>query len=112
MKRYQVRIVSDAEHDIFEICQYLMSAVSRAKAEQVFTQLEEASKRLANMPERGHFPPELERLGIHEYREIHSGVYRMIYEISGDDVLIHAVLDSRRDLHDLLFHRLLRDEVA
>ena len=75
-------------------------------------QLEQASKRLADMPERGHFPPEIERFGIQEYREIHSGIYRIIYQIIDDLVVIHAVLDSRRDLQELLFNRLFRDEVA
>lgn len=112
MKRYQVKLASDAEHDIFEICQYLATVVSRQKAEQIFEQLEAACKSLSNMPERGHFPPELGRLGIQEYREIHCMAYRIIYQFMDEDVIIHAILDSRRDLQDLLFSRLLRDEVV
>ena len=112
MKQFHVRLASDAEHDIVEICQYLAALVSRQRAEHVFEQLEDACKSLSNMPERGHFPPELERLGILEYREIHCMTYRILYQQIDEIVMIHAILDGRRDLQDLLFYRLLRDEVA
>jgi mRNA-degrading endonuclease RelE of RelBE toxin-antitoxin system len=36
---------------------------------------------LADNPERGHIPPELERIGVYEYREIHVKVYRIIYQV-------------------------------
>ena len=60
------------------------------------------------MANRGHIPPELERVGVYEYREIYFKPYRIIYQIVESDVYIHCVLDSRRDLEDLLQERLLR----
>ena len=60
------------------------------------------------MPERGHYPPELEKLGIYQYLEIHLEAYRIIYQILGPDVFVHAVLDGRRDIQELLYQRLIR----
>lgn len=60
------------------------------------------------MPQRGHHPPELARLGIHDFREIRCKPYRIIYEIIDTNVMIHAVIDGRRDIRDLLAARLLR----
>ncbi len=42
------------------------------------------------------------------YRELHEGPYRIIYQILGQDVFMHCVLDARRELQELLQTRLLR----
>lgn len=42
------------------------------------------------------------------YREIVHGPWRMIYQMGGGDVLVHAILDGRRDIQNLLAHRLMR----
>jgi len=41
-------------------------------------------------------------------REIHVKVYRIMYQITGDDIFVHCILDGRRDIQDLLQKRLLR----
>jgi hypothetical protein len=38
----------------------------------------------------------------------HLKVYRIIYQIVGLDVFVHAVLDGRRDIQELLYQRLIR----
>lgn len=63
---------------------------------------------LKEMPERSRFQPELDRIGIREYREIHFKPYRILYAIRGDAVVVHCVLDGRRDMQSLLEERLLR----
>lgn len=60
------------------------------------------------MPERGRIPPELERIGIREFREIICNPYRIIYTIMKSQVVVYCILDGRRDLQDLLEERLLR----
>lgn len=103
-----VRITSDAEDDIFDIYRYVRTADSGSKADYVFGKLQEACESLAHMPERGHTPPELERVGVREYREIHFKPYRIIYRVSGRTVFVHCVLDARRELQQLLERHLLR----
>ena len=63
---------------------------------------------LETLPQRGHCPPELERIGMMEYREVFFKPYRVIYRIAGREVRVYAVLDGRRDLPDLLQERILR----
>lgn len=53
-------------------------------------------------------PPELERIGVTDYREVHFKPYRLIYQIIGKKVFVHCVLDWRRDSQELLERRLLR----
>jgi hypothetical protein len=47
-------------------------------------------------------------LDLNEYRQVVSGMNRIIYEIRQDAVFIHAVVDVRRDMVSLLTKRLLR----
>jgi len=108
MITYRVFLVEEAEEDIFEIYRYIFLHDTPHNALYVSEHLKEACDSLAHEPERGHFPPELERISISDYREIHFKPYRVIYQILGKQVYIHAVLDGRRDLQELLERRLLR----
>jgi len=105
---YNVYIIADAEEDIFSINKYVAINDSVQKAETLLGNIEEKISNLSELANGGHIPPELERIGIYEYREIHFKPYRIIYQIIESDVYVHCVLDGRRDLEDLLQERLLR----
>ena len=108
MQRYCVRIAEEAEHDLFDIYSYVAIHDSVKKAAYVLDPLEPLCSSLAELPLRGHVPPELDRIGVTNYREVHFKPYRIIYEIIGQDVFIHCVLDGRRDMQSLLERRLIR----
>ena len=105
---YSVYLIEDAERGIWELYEYIAQSDSIEKAEYVYTKVKEQCLSLKEHPNRGHFPPELERIGIREYREIHFKPYRIIYQTIEEEVYIHCILDGRRDLPDLLEKRLLR----
>ncbi len=107
---YQVHFVVDAELDLLEIYQYLVGAGVPRRAEKILDELESVCFSLEQMPERGHFPPELLRLGIRAYRELNHKVYRIVYQIVENDIYVHCILDGRRDMQSLLQERLLRPE--
>lgn len=108
MKRYRVRLADETEQDLIDIYRYLAVHDSEEKATYALDRLESLCSRLVELPERGHVPPELDRIGVTAYREVHFKPYRVIYEVSEQDVAIHAVLDGRRDMQSLLERRLLR----
>ncbi len=108
MKHYRVRIVEDAEHDLIDIYQYITLNDCPKNATYVLDKLESLCLRLSEFPHRGHIPPELNRIGVTDYREVHFKPYRVIYQIIGQDVFIHCILDGRRDIPSLLERRLLR----
>ena len=108
MKRYRVQIIEDAEHDLFEIFRYVAAHDSLESAAYVLDQLQELCVSLVEQPLRGHIPPELDRVGITDYREVHFKPYRAIYEVDGHNVFIHCVLDGRRDLEETLILRAMR----
>jgi len=106
--KFSVTLIREAEDDLFDIYGYILNNDSPAHAEYVLLKLQEACVSLDERPERGHIPPELERIGINEIKEIHFKPHRIIYEIEKKTVFIHCILDGRRDIQDLLERRLLR----
>ena len=105
---FKVNIISDAEEDILDIYNYVLINDSEEKAEYLLNKIEETCLGLKKYPDRGHVPPELERVGVYTYKEIHIKPYRIIYEVTEKIVFIHCVLDGRRSLQELLENRLLR----
>jgi len=77
-------------------------------ANKLLDGLEAACFKLEKYPARGHIPPELRQTGIKNYLEIHYKPYRIIYEIEGNLVYIHSVLDGRRNIQEVLNNRVLR----
>lgn len=106
--KFSVVFIQEAEDDLFDIYRYILNNGSAAQAEYVLLKLQESCVILDERPERGHIPPELERIGIVEFKEIHFKPYRIIYEIEKRTVFIHCVLDGQRDIQDFLERRLLR----
>lgn len=70
---------------------------------------EEKIDTLKTFPEQGRIVPELEKQNIVDYRELIEGNYRIIYAIQGDTVIIHTIIDSRRNLEDLIIKKLMRN---
>lgn len=106
--KYKVIVGESAEIDLEDIYVYVEQNDSRGRADSLLESIGQVLVSLADMPQRGHQPPELGKIGIHGYREVFFKPYRIIYEILHDSVNVHAVLDGRRDMQSLLQQRLLR----
>lgn len=105
---FTILLALEAEQDLAAIRDFLVSNDSPETAREVLFSIRGDLRSLGDLPARGHLPPELLATGGHVVREIHSGPYRLIYEVRGQTVYVHAVLDARRDLRDLLLARLIR----
>lgn len=77
-------------------------------ADSLLDDLLEICSSLEQHPDRENFPKELIDHGITEFRELHYKPYRIIYQIADTEVIVHAVLDGRRDMQSLLLQRLVR----
>ena len=108
MTSFSVYLLSGAKQDLLRLHSYVAAGDSVAKADKLIDDLQKACSRLKTVPERGRILPELERIGIREFREIILKPYRIIYGIVKSRVFVYCILDGRRDLQDLLEERLLR----
>ena len=104
---YRLLLTEDALHDLEELDDYITARDGPEKANYVLGHIEAVIHKLGDLPQRGHYPPELASLGIKEYREVFFKPYRIIYRVTGKTVYIYLVADGRRDMQALLARRLL-----
>lgn len=100
-------LTNDAACDLEALYDYIALRDAPQKADYVLEQIETAFSRLSEFPERGAYPKELAASGIREYREIFLKPYRIIYRIMDREVYVLLIVDSRRDMQELLQRRLL-----
>lgn len=92
--------------DLSEIIEY-NAFEDEALALQILREIEEKATRLEQLSQSARFVPELKVFDLLTYREIVYSPWRIIYKVEKQRVLILAVLDSRRNLEDLLLKKLL-----
>jgi toxin ParE1/3/4 len=106
--KYKVNVIKSAEDDLLELYKYIYFNDCEENADKIYSKLEEKITSLQDFPTRGHIPLELNLLGIEDFLEIDYKPYRIIYQILGEIVFVHCVLDGRRDMQILLQERLVR----
>ena len=104
---FQVMLTAGAERDLEAIHDDIAEADSVANANRVLDRLMAVAESLSTFPERGSHPRELLALGIDAYRQAFFKPYRVIYHVLGRQVIIHLVVDGRRDMPSVLAQRLL-----
>jgi toxin ParE1/3/4 len=96
-----------ADDDINEIIDYYLIH-DAGYAKKLLDAFEKKALGLYEYPKRGRIVPELEKQNILDYRELIEGNYRMIYSIEDKNVMIHAIIDARRNIEDILMTKLLK----
>lgn len=105
---FLVRLADGAVQDLDGILHYLDQHVGSRHAGRLLDRLESTFESLAEFPLRGRCPMELADLGILDYREVLVRPYRVIYQVSGESVVVLVIADGRRDMQTLLQRRLLQ----
>lgn len=110
LTRWRVEVSKSAELDFDEVVDYFIESGEFDHADNIINEFEIAKESLATLPDRGHYPEEFKRIGVFSHKEIHFGVYRVIYHIDAASgwVFMDAVLDGRRDVELILTDRILR----
>ena len=104
MKNFEVIWTKNAQFDLESIIEYIkIDSVNIAK--KIFFEIKEECANLHYFPERKRVVPELQQIGILKYREIIHERYRIIFKIDNTKVYVLLVVDSRRNLEDILFQR-------
>ena len=105
--RFEILLTGGAEQDLESIYDYISEFDCVANANYVLDELMDVLESLSKFPERGSYPKELIGLGIKEYRQIFFKPYRVIYRMTGNQILIYLIVDGRRDMQSVLARRLL-----
>ena len=105
--KFEVLLTEGAEQDLEAIHDYISEFDCVANANSVLDELMDVVESLSKYPERGSYPKELVGLGIKEYRQTLFKPYRVIYRVTGNQVIIYLIADGRRDMQSVLARRLL-----
>ena len=105
---YEVVILKSAEQDLKDLRLYLINHFGKTVWQDSYNKIKSAINNLIAFPYAGSIPSELESLEMAQYRQIITGINRIIYEVRGQRVYIHLIADSRRDMKSLLIKRILR----
>ena len=109
MKNFKVIWTKSAEFDLEATIEYIkIDSISIAK--EVFFAIKKECNNLYDFLERKRVVPELQQIGILKYREAIYKRWRIIYKIENKKVYILLVIDSSRNLEDILFQRLMKND--
>jgi plasmid stabilization system protein ParE len=97
-----------AQRDLKQIMDYIAIA-DPDNALSILQKIKLSVSGLHALPSRGRIVPELKEQGIHIYRELVLSPWRVVYRISDTTVFVVSVLDSRRNVEDVLLDRLIKE---
>ena len=102
--KYKVLWTDVAESDLKDIIEYI-SIDSPQNALKILKKIKQRASELYTLPERGRIVPELQDQGILQYREIVIPPWRLMYRITEREVFVLSLIDSRRNVEDILLKR-------
>jgi toxin ParE1/3/4 len=105
-RNYEIAWARTAETDLKEIVNHI-AIDSPGNALRIFQKINKNASSLYTMPERCRIVPELKEQGIMQYRELIVKPWRIIFRITEKKVYVLSVLDSRRNIEDILLERLI-----
>ncbi|MBL6957092.1 MAG: type II toxin-antitoxin system RelE/ParE family toxin [Chlorobium phaeobacteroides] len=104
---YDIFWAASAEQDLTEIIDFIATE-SPESALRIVRGIRERASELKSFPERGRIVPELQSQGIFLYRELLVPPWRIAYRIKDAQVTVLSILDSRRNVEDILLERFIK----
>lgn len=105
-KTYKVFWSETAEEDLKAIIEHIYDDNPQA-ARDSFKKIKTKASALHSFPQRGRIVPELKEHGILQYRELIIPPWRVMYRVSEQQIYVLSVIDSRRNIEDILLERLV-----
>ena len=107
IEKYNVRIAKNAENDLNEIILFIAQK-NQQTAIKIMERIRAKINTLDHFPFRGGYVPELLARNIKEYRQVKEAPWKIIYRVDGNIVNVLAIIDTRRNLQDILISKLLK----
>lgn len=106
-EKFDVLWSQAAVRDLDDILDYLSEEASIDRAFELYEEVRRRVASLRQFPRRCRYVPELISIGLREFRESILSPYRIFFRLVEQRVILLGVLDSRRDLGELLVQRAL-----
>jgi toxin ParE1/3/4 len=108
MQKHKVIWTPSAERDLEDIILFIAEE-NPLNAQSNFEKIKNVANNLESYPNKGKTVPELKAFGITSYHQIVSTPWRILYRFSSTTAYVMAVIDSRRDIEEILFNRIIRE---
>jgi plasmid stabilization system protein ParE len=107
--KYKVKMTKGAEDDLADIVSFIAENNAMNSIE-IYHRIKKRALGLDTFPGRGEYVPELLAKNIKEYRQIKEKPWRIIYKADDGKLIVHilAIIDSRRNVQDILMEKLMR----
>jgi len=106
-KKYIINITQNAENDLDEIITFIAQN-NPQNAIKIMERIQAKIKTLDHFPNRGSYVPELLAKNIKDYRQIIEAPWKIVYKVNDDIINILTIIDSRRNLKDILLKKLIK----
>jgi len=103
----KVVFLQSAEADLKGLRHYITRNFGKEVWATSYDGIKKSVAMIQDRPKAGRIPSELESLNIAQYRQVLSGMNRIIYEVRENTAYIHIICDTRRDLQSLLMKRIV-----
>ena len=106
-EEYHVKMTQGAEKDLIEIIDFI-SENNPITALTIMEKIQRKINTLDHFPYRGSYVPELLAKNIKDFRQITEHPWKIYYKIIENKVYVMAIIDSRRNLKDILINKLIK----
>ena len=106
-EEYSINMTQNAINDLDEIIMFIAQNNPQT-AIKIMEKIKAKINTLDHFPYRGSYVPELIKRNIKDYRQITEPPWKIIYGVDDNVVNILTIIDSRRNLQDLLIQKLLK----
>lgn len=104
----KVVVLNPAKQDTKEIRNYIIKNFGDSVWQETYSKIKQTLLNIKDFPDSGTIPEELNGFLDNSYRQALSGMNRIIYQKADDTIYIHLIIDTRRDLTEILAKRLLK----
>lgn len=101
-------ILPQAKADLQDIRRYIIKKFGNGTWSETKAKIYTELKQIEEFPLKGSVPAELTEFSLLGYHQVISGSNRIIYQIQDNIIFIHIIVDTRRDLKEVLARRLLK----
>ena len=106
----EIIITNDAEESFNEILKYIVIKSGISLAGKIYDRVIDKINLLGAVPFRGKVSEELKSVGITHIYELVETPWKIYYRLTPRQVIILLVLDSRRNLEEVLIDKIINKE--
>jgi toxin ParE1/3/4 len=104
---YSLKWSTTAEADILDIVTYIKNHSGPMTAASVYERIKARAEPLIDFPGTGRVVPQLVNIGISDVRQITEKPWLIYYRIVDNEIWILSVIDSRRNLEEIIYAKVI-----